>query len=290
VVVDIHAQRSIDGSVTYYEAELVPRFRYEERQLLTRQLRNQSLREAEGGRPNDMSNEDRIRLLKIHWASLDSKDKILAKSTAQAIGTPVVAGLKQEFERINTDFPGLLAEFSTADFTIDALRLQIGPALARLKAAIEEGQNRQFASSGKKIFIGHGRSPAWLQLKVFLSGRLHLECDEFNEESAAGIATVARLNQMLDAAQFALLVMTAEDKHADETAHARENVIHEAGLFQGRLGFERAIILREDGCAEFSNIHGLTSINFPKGNLEAAFEKVRHVLEREHIIDKVWSR
>jgi len=135
-----------------------------------------------------------------------------------------------------------------------------------------------------KIFIGHGRSLVWLQLKNFLSDRLHLECDEFNEESAAGYTTVTRLNQMLDDAQFAFLIMTAEDKHADETAHARENVIHEAGLFQGRLGFECAIILLEEGCANFSNIHGLTVIPFPRGNIEAAFEKIRRVLERERII------
>lgn len=48
-----------------------------------------------------------------------------------------------------------------------------------------------------------------------------------------------------------------------------------------RLGFERAIILLEEGCAQFSNIHGLTHIAFPKGNLEPAFEKIRQVLERE---------
>ena len=87
----------------------------------------------------------------------------------------------------------------------------------------------------------------------------------------------------LDEAAFAFLVMTAEDTHVDSTAHARENVIHEAGLFQGRLGFERAIILLEDGCAQFSNIHGLTHIGFPRDNLEPAFEEIRLVLERERV-------
>jgi predicted nucleotide-binding protein len=37
--------------------------------------------------------------------------------------------------------------------------------------------------------------------------------------------------------------MTAEDEQADGNHHARMNVIHEVGLFQGRLGFERAIVL-----------------------------------------------
>ncbi|HEY7423990.1 MAG TPA: hypothetical protein VH682_07125, partial [Gemmataceae bacterium] len=58
----------------------------------------------------------------------------------------------------------------------------------------------------------------------------------------------------------------------------------EVGLFQGRLGFERAIILLEEGCSEFSNIVGLTQIRFPKGNIMAKSEEVRRVLERECIL------
>ena len=124
----------------------------------------------------------------------------------------------------------------------------------------------------------------WLKLRVFLSDKLGLDCDEFNEESAAGIPTIARLQSMLDRARFAFLLMTSEDTHADGTAHARENVVHEAGLFQGRLGFGRAIILLEEGCAEFSNIHGLGQIRFPKGDVDAKFEEIREVLKREKII------
>jgi predicted nucleotide-binding protein len=79
-------------------------------------------------------------------------------------------------------------------------------------------------------------------------------------------------------------VATAEDEAADGTVHARQNVIHEIGLFQGRLGFARAIILLEEGCEEFSNIHGLGQIRFPRGNIAACFEDVRKVLERESIL------
>ena len=89
---------------------------------------------------------------------------------------------------------------------------------------------------------------------------------------------------MLKSAAFALLIMTAEDEHADETLHARENVIHEVGLFQGNLGLRRAIILLEEGCTTFSNIHGLTYISFPRGRISAAFEYIRRVLERERIV------
>ena len=82
---------------------------------------------------------------------------------------------------------------------------------------------------------------------------------------------------------MAFLIMTGEDEHTDGTLHARRNVIHEIGLFQAQLGYERAIILLEDGCEIFSNIQEITYIPFPKGNIEAAFEKIRDVLKRESI-------
>ena len=90
---------------------------------------------------------------------------------------------------------------------------------------------------------------------------------------------------MLDAAAIAFLIMTAEDEQADGTRHARMNVVHEAGLFQGRLGFTRAIVLVEEGCEGFSNIEGLGQIRFPKGNIAAIFDEVRRVLERGWVLE-----
>lgn len=137
---------------------------------------------------------------------------------------------------------------------------------------------------GTNIFIGHGRSKVWRDLKDFVQDRLRLPWDEFNRVPVAGVTNIARLSQMLDDSAFAFLVLTAEDEQADGKMHARMNVLHEAGLFQGRLGFGRAIILLEDGCEEFSNIQGLGQIRFPAGSITAVFEEIRRVLEREELI------
>ena len=139
---------------------------------------------------------------------------------------------------------------------------------------------------GTNVFIGHGRCPVWKDLKDFIQDRMRLPWDEFNRVPVAGITNIARLSQMLDEAAIAFLIMTAEDEQADGKQHARQNVIHEAGLFQGRLGFERAIILLEEGCEEFSNVQGLGQIRFPKGNMSAVFEDIRRVLEREGLVDE----
>jgi len=147
-----------------------------------------------------------------------------------------------------------------------------------------EGRNRKANLVGTNVFVGHGRSPIWRELRDFIRDRLGLPVDEFNSVPVAGVATTARLNELLDAASFAFLIMTAEDELADGKLSARLNVVHEVGLFQGRLGFTRAIVLLEEGCEEFSNIHGLGQIRFPKGNISARFEDIRAVLERERLI------
>ena len=148
-------------------------------------------------------------------------------------------------------------------------------------------QSSPTGSTGNKVFIGHGHSLVWRELKDFLEDRLGLSVEEFNSVSTAGVTTTARLQSMLSEAGFAFLIMTGEDESGDGRLRARENVIHEMGLFQGRLEFEKAIILLEEGCEEFSNIHGLGHIPFPKGNIAASFEEIRRVLEREGLVQAV---
>lgn len=150
--------------------------------------------------------------------------------------------------------------------------------------AKRERYARKNQEIGTNVFIGHGRSPLQKDFKDFIQDRLGLLWDEFNRVPVAGITNIARLSQMLDDASIAFLVMTAEDEQADGKMHARMNVIHEAGLFQGKLGFTKAIVILEEGCEEFSNIQGLGQIHFPKGNIKAVFEEVRQVLEREGLI------
>lgn len=166
----------------------------------------------------------------------------------------------------------------------DELRLrieQVQRIVKNLEAVPRVSEN---PLGGKRIFIGHGRSPLWRELKDLLAERLGLPWDEFSREAVAGYPTSERLEAMLSQAAFAFLVMTAEEEHADSTVHARPNVIHEAGLFQGRLGFPKAIVLLEEGCSEFSNIAGLSQIRFPRGDIRARFEDCRHVLEREELL------
>lgn len=179
----------------------------------------------------------------------------------------------------------IMAEVGSLNSTFVACRQlaettrKAGSHLAR-KAA----RNVADARVGTNVFIGHGRSAAWRELKDFVKDRLGLPFDEFNRVPVAGVTNIARLSEMLDAAAVAFVIMTAEDEQKDGKLQARMNVIHEVGLFQGRLGFTKGIVMLEEGCEEFSNIQGLGQIRFPAGRISAAFEEVRQVLERAGVL------
>jgi hypothetical protein len=133
------------------------------------------------------------------------------------------------------------------------------------------------------VFIGHGKRDDWLRLEKFLT-KFGITCVEFNSESAAGMTTQDRLKDMVKQSVFAFLVMTAEDKQSDGTFNARQNVVHEAGLCHGLLGWEKAILLLEEGCTKFSNGDGLTHIPFQAGKITSAFHDVRELLESRGLI------
>lgn len=151
----------------------------------------------------------------------------------------------------------------------------------------EEGLNDLVAHISRmargKIFIGHGHSRVWKELRDYLQKELNLECDDFEAAPTAGKSIKERLKEMLEDARFAFLVMTAEDEHKDASRHARENVIHEVGLFQGKLGFERAVILLEEGCEKFSNVSGIIHLPFRPGEIGARFLEIKKVLQEAGI-------
>ncbi len=180
----------------------------------------------------------------------------------------------------------VIAQLQTIVRTTRQHLLRVNPTkspTARPNAIGVEPPESQASTDGRVVFIGHGRSHTWRVLKDFLKDRLGLEVEEFNRVSVAGRTTTDRLEEMLGRAGFAFLVLTGKDEMEDGGLQPRMNVVHELGLFQGRLGFERAIILLEDECEEFSNILGLGQIRFRRDDIASAFEEIRQVLEREGI-------
>lgn len=154
---------------------------------------------------------------------------------------------------------GRLSEMMIASEALDAVNQILG--------YVRGAMIRKVRPPATGIFIGHGRAEDWKSLEHFLEVELKCHVVEFNSDPTAGVFAGERILQMLDSSKFAFLVMTAEDEQADGTIRARQNVIHEIGLCQGRLGFKRAVMLKEDKAVEFSNVQGLTHIKFCKGSI-----------------------
>ena len=134
--------------------------------------------------------------------------------------------------------------------------------------------------SAKNVFIGHGRSNEYLKLVNFIDKRLHLSPVYYEDPEPAGSTTQERVDEMMEKVDFALLVFTSEDRQADGTVRARQNVVQEYGRMEQRLGRKKAIILLENGCQKPSNDTNVGHIPFPTGMLEATWEPIREVLER----------
>ena len=130
------------------------------------------------------------------------------------------------------------------------------------------------------IFIGHGHSQDYVALSNFLRGR-GFEVETFESAPRAGKTSKEVVEGMARRASIAFLVHTAEDEQQGGEVRARQNVVHETGLFQGRLGFDRAIVVREAGCDPFTNLDGVQEIRYASGRLTDKHLDILDVIDRE---------
>ena len=124
-----------------------------------------------------------------------------------------------------------------------------------------------------EIFIGHGRSALWRDLKDHLQDKHGYKVSAYETGARAGHVIRDIIDELATKASMAFLVFTAEDEQADGSFHARQNVVHETGLFQGRLGFARAIVLLEEGAEPFSNCKESTKFVSQKETLKRPMER-----------------
>ena len=146
---------------------------------------------------------------------------------------------------------------------------------------IEQFEPENEGKLTKRVFIGHGRSSLWKDLKDHLTDQHGIEVIAYETGARAGHTIRDVLEEMVSKTSIAFLIHTAEDELADRSVQARANVIHETGLFQGKLGFSRAIVVLEEGAVEFSNISGVQQIRFSKGKIRETFGDILATIRRE---------
>ncbi|WP_078532689.1 nucleotide-binding protein [Streptomyces hokutonensis] len=131
------------------------------------------------------------------------------------------------------------------------------------------------------VFIGHGRSSAWRDLKDHLVEQHGYVVQAYETGARSGHTIRDILDEMLTGSSFALLVLSGEDETELGEMRARQNVVHELGLFQGKLGFPRAIAVVEENIELFSNMDGVQQIRFAKDEVRQTYGDVLATLRRE---------
>jgi len=123
----------------------------------------------------------------------------------------------------------------------------------------------------RRVFISHGRSPDWREVQSYIEKDLSLDTLELAQQPNRGRTVLQKLHDESEKCCFVVVVMTGDDDVGTGPPRARENVLHEIGFFQGKLGLENVCLLHEEGTNIPSNIHGLVYIPFPKGLVAASF-------------------
>jgi len=193
---------------------------------------------------------------------------------------------------------GLLAGLAATPFQVElGVRLGVDLARAKLRSVGSESYDhfaeltsdfiarRTFPRTTDwqpKVFIGHGRDNCWRAVKDFLEDECDVAVTCFESESRGGYGIDDVLMTCLDECSMAVCILTAEDDTGSKlTMRARQNVVHEVGLCQGRYGLERVALLVEEGVEEFSNLYGVVQFRFPRGRVDAIFHELHRMLKRE---------
>lgn len=206
------------------------------------------------------------------------------------------AGVEHGARAIRTWNPGSLLSKAGARVTRLPTGWQLLPAgeaylakqgvtLANTEAAAKAPQSDKLPQP-HRVTLCHGRSRIWRDLKEFLRDHYQVDVQEFNSRTVIGASTKERLLELLSSTDTAFVLLTAEDELRDGQMHPRLNVAHEAGLFQGRLGFDAAALLLEHGCSEFSNISGVGQMRFSAGDVLSATEVLRQYLKSRGVKER----
>ncbi|MGJ4747303.1 TIR domain-containing protein [Leptospira sp. SA-E8] len=124
------------------------------------------------------------------------------------------------------------------------------------------------------VFISHGKSHLWKDVARYIENELEFRTVILAEAINRGKTVIEKLDEETEDCDFAVILMTADDE-----TKARQNVIHEIGFCQGKLGRENVLVLLQTGVEKFSNISGIVYEEFIGDNIKSTFLRIEKELE-----------
>jgi sugar/nucleoside kinase (ribokinase family) len=144
-----------------------------------------------------------------------------------------------------------------------------------------ETLNTAQTPTARGVFLVHHESPYRTVVRRFIETDCGLPVYEMTSTDIAGSGFAALLGEQAPRCGFAVCLLGKTETMADGRARADQNVVYQAGFFQGKYGFGRVALLSEEGCEGFSNVAGLVHLDFPPDQVDATFIELRRMLKRE---------
>lgn len=191
-----------------------------------------------------------------------------------------------EAERVN-DGPHRTSVELTAASVLTAANALLSylDALLQLYLAPKSKDLEENPENAARVFIGHGRNQVvWPKVKAFVQDRCRLDPIVLELQPSTGLTVIEKLEKYGRLADYAVLVMTGDDRTEAGDVRARQNIIQELGWFQGVLGRGRTTVLMQRGIEVPSNLGGIVYLDFPGDDVEATFDKLRLELETTGLI------
>jgi sugar/nucleoside kinase (ribokinase family) len=138
---------------------------------------------------------------------------------------------------------------------------------------------RRSATHLTGIFISHGTNPEWFAVQRFLEDRFDSPVHSFESAPWGGREISEAITKYLERCGLSVCVLTAEDFTGDGRKFARQNVIHEVGLFQGQHGFDSVVLLVEEGCDFVPQAAAAYTIYFPQNRIHRAFYQLAEIIK-----------
>jgi sugar/nucleoside kinase (ribokinase family) len=134
------------------------------------------------------------------------------------------------------------------------------------------------------VFLAHGTDPQWRKVWQFLEEDCHLQVYGA-QPGPSGEGQGEAMARLVALCGFAVCLLTGQDTMRTGHRYPDQSVVHQAGVFQGRVGFGRVALLVEEGVEIFSNVAGLICPPFRRGNVESTFWHLTRMLRREGLLD-----
>ncbi|GAB3406427.1 hypothetical protein GCM10027569_16910 [Flindersiella endophytica] len=149
------------------------------------------------------------------------------------------------------------------------------------------GPGEQQSSS---VFVMHDENHQRQAVRRFIELDCGLRVCELNSAEVGEEDWPHLMRDYLARCSFAVCLLSSASAAIDGRASVDQNIVHQAGVFQGRYGFGRVALLAEEGCDTFSNIAGLIRLDFPAGQVESTFIELERMLLREGIMRRGGGR